>query len=211
MLEKLFRLGYFNYNRYVIENITSLNLSIEEAFVFIKILDYYLVDGKIHTSELSNDCNTTKQKIQIILSSLMEKSMYEIYLSYNNGVGEEYISLKPFFNKIEGNVSGDNKQESNANIIPDVIAYLEEEFQRVLTASELEIITSIVNEDNYSLDQVKAAVMLCKKKRRAVSIKNITMMFAYVDNPSLTNERVNEAKDEDTKALKKIYNMMGKK
>lgn len=206
MLEKLFDLKYFDYNKFILENSCKLGLSPEEAFVLIKVFDNYIIDRKTNITYLEKETNIQKDKIQDILAKLMEQSFYEVYIVYKNGVGDEYISVKPFFNHIKKCLED---YDENKSEITKIIEYLESELKRVLTANELEMIQAFVIEDKYDLNAVKSACELCHKKRKIISIKNISMMFAYIDNPELI-KRETEIKSDQNKNLAELYKKMGR-
>lgn len=210
MLEKLLVAGYLDYEKIIIDNSSKINLNPEEAFVFIKVINNYLKDKKIHISEMEHETGLTKNKLQAILSKLMENSFYEIYLAYTDGIADEYISLTPFLNKVEEILSATPKDTDRNYLIPEVIKLVESKINRTLTALELDSIQEFVLDDKYDLSDFKAAINLCEKKRRIINIKNLSMMFAYIDNPGLS-EAKEEKKTVEEKDINSIFNKMGRK
>ncbi len=183
MLKKLYDLGYFNYQRFIIENSKRLSLSCEEAMVLINILNQYQTSKRMNIQSIVASLNMTVDMVQNTLSILMERGFYEIFISYDDGLGEESISLDGFFKKCEGIIL------SNA-IMPEdelhvVISYLTEKLNRVLTSSEIDIITSLVMDDRYNLDNFKAACEAILEKKRLLTIKAIAQALANHEEPSI--------------------------
>ena len=81
---------------------------------------------------------------------------YEIYIIYENGIGQEKISVDSFFNKVSILLNGiSNNSEDELRL---VCKEVQEAVNRILTSKELEIINSLVLEDKYTLENFKKSL-----------------------------------------------------
>ena len=118
-----------------------------------------------------------RKNIEDSMSNLIEKGFCSIYISYDNGLGEESISLDGFFEIAERIINNVNASDKNDELA-SVIEYLNNELNRVLSSQELEIITSLVKEDYYALDDFKKAIEVKLKDKSVISIKSIAKALA---------------------------------
>ncbi len=87
MLEKLYKKGYLNYEKLILENAKALGLNAEEGFLLIHILKNYLITNTLAISDIAKQVLLTPAKLDKLIASLMERGYYEVYLSYDNGKG----------------------------------------------------------------------------------------------------------------------------
>ncbi|MBQ9899768.1 MAG: hypothetical protein IJM36_01425 [Acholeplasmatales bacterium] len=177
MLKKIFESGYFNYQDFILENIKKLSISPIEAFILIKMLDAFKNDKRILIDNIAKDFVEKRKNIEDSMSNLIEKGFCSIYISYDNGLGEESISLDGFFEIAERIINNVNASDKNDELA-SVIEYLNNELNRVLSSQELEIITSLVKEDYYALDDFKKAIEVKLKDKSVISIKSIAKALA---------------------------------
>ena len=177
MLKKIFESGYFNYQDFILENIKKLSISPIEAFILIKMLDAFKNDKRILIDNIAKDFVEKRKNIEDSMSNLIEKGFCSIYISYDNGLGEESISLDGFFEIAERIINNVNASDKNDELA-SVIEYLNNELNRVLSSQELEIITSLVKEDYYALDDFKRAIEVKLKDKSVISIKSIAKALA---------------------------------
>ena len=177
MIKKLFELGYFNYQDFIFDNIKKLSLSPIEAILLIKMLDQFKNDKRILINNLSSELVEKRKNIEDAISSLMEKGYYSIYISYENGLGEEAVSLDGFFNIVEKIIDNSNIIDATDELA-SVIDYLNQKLNRILSSQELEIVESLVKDDYYSLDNFKEAVEIKLKDRNTITIKSIAKALA---------------------------------
>lgn len=171
MLKKLYELGCFNYQKFIFENSKKLSLSCSEAMVLINILDQYQKSHKMSIDKINEALNMTVCEIQNTLSSLMERDFYQIFITYDDGLGQESISLDGFFKKCSSIIL-------NNAIMPEdeihvVTKYLSERLNRILTSQEIDILTSLVMDDRYNLDNFKCACDSLTKKKRLITIRSL--------------------------------------
>ena len=181
MLKKLYELGYFNYQKYIIEHMKELSLNSDETIILINILDFYKDDKTLSSEKLSQRLSLTKAKIDKALASLLERQYYEIYINYDNGIGQEYISLDVFFNKAEAFIDANSSMSDDELHL--VCQYISKEMNRILTSQELEIIQSMVIEDRYSLDDIKKAREVLKINKKLLTMKNLAQALVVKSEP----------------------------
>ncbi len=181
MLKKLYELGYFNYQKYIIEHMKELSLNSDETIILINILDFYKNDKTLSSEKLSQRLSLTKAKIDKALASLLERQYYEIYINYDNGIGQEYISLDGFFNKAEAFIDANSSMSDDELHL--VCQYISKEMNRILTSQELEIIQSMVIEDRYSLDDIKKAREVLKINKKLLTMKNLAQALVVKSEP----------------------------
>lgn len=181
MLKKLYELGYFNYQKYIIEHMKELSLNSDETIILINILDFYKDDKTLSSEKLSQRLSLTKAKIDKALASLLERQYYEIYINYDNGIGQEYISLDVFFNKAEAFIDVNSSMSDDELHL--VCQYISKEMNRILTSQELEIIQSMVIEDRYSLDDIKKAREVLKINKKLLTMKNLAQALVVKSEP----------------------------
>ena len=80
MLEKLYKKGYLNYEKLILENAKALGLNAEEGFLLIHILKNYLITNTLAISDIAKQVLLTPAKLDKLIASLMERGYYEVYL-----------------------------------------------------------------------------------------------------------------------------------
>lgn len=177
MLKKIFESGYFDYQDFILENLKKLSITPVEAFILIKMLDQFKNDRRILIDDISKDFVEKRKIIEESVSNLMEKGYCSIYISYENGLGEESISLDGFFEIAERIINNVNISDKNDEL-QSVIEYLKNELNRVLSSQEIEIVTSLVKDDFYTLDDFKKAIDVKLKDKTVITIKTIAKALA---------------------------------
>ena len=165
MIQKLYESGYFNYKDFILDNMKKLSLSSIEAIVLIKMLDEFKVDKRILIDDITSQLAEKRSLVEEAMSSLNEKSFY---------------SLDGFFERVElllNNLGNQDKDDE----LHTIIEYLSNTFNRILTPQEIEIITSLVLDDYYNLDNFKNAVEVKLKGRNVITVKMIAKALATKD------------------------------
>ena len=194
MINKLFELGYFKYQDFILDNMKKLSLSTLEAIVLIKMLDEYKIDKRVLIDEISDDIIEKKSLVEEAMSSLIEKGFYSVYVSYDNGLGEEVASLDGFFERVEAILNNTGVIDKEDELF-SVIDYLSNVLNRILSSQEVEIVTSLVKEDFYTLDNFKNAVEEKLKNRSVITIKMIARALATKESPKKLNSNNDLMKD----------------
>ena len=199
MLETLYKKGYLDYNRIILDNAKVLGLSAEEAWVLIKILDNYRHTKSISIEQLQENVLITSTKIDKIVVDLMERGYYEIFIAYDKGVGKECISFKPLFEKIFKIIN--NEVALDSYDLEKAARVLSSFFNRVLTASEIEILESLMTVDHYTLSEIEQAAKRIIDKKKVLSMRSLTQELA-------TKPTETEVKKAAPKALKDFFDKL---
>lgn len=181
MLKKLYEAGCFNFQKFILDNTKSLSLNSDETMVLIKILEGYFQSKTLSSEALVLSLSLSKAKVDKALASLLERNFYEIYINYDNGVGQEYISIDGFFKKVEA-VLGNH----SVNIEDEMFSinqYLTKQMNRILTSKELEILTSLIEEDRYRLSDFEKSCEFLKSKGKIITLKNIAQALVVKEEP----------------------------
>ncbi len=188
MLKKLYQMGCFNYQNFILEHMKELYLSSDEAIVLIKILDGYRTNKSLSSESLISSTSLTKSKVDKSLASLLERSFYEIYINYDHGIGQEYISLDGFFVMVEKILNHKNIDTNDE--LYAVTQYVTKKMNRILTSKELEILTSLIIEDKYTFKDIEKACDYLKLKSKIITLKNIAQALVVKEEgkPKVTSK-----------------------
>lgn len=176
MLEELYKKGYLEFEQLLMEYAKALGLNAEEAYVLILILKNYRAKNSLSIEDLQEKVLMTSAKLDKVVASLMERGFYEIYLSYDQGKGTECISFKPLFEMLEKLL--DQKTSLDTYDIEKANKYISSKMNRVLTASELEILQGFMVDDHYTYDQIVIVVDQILASKRILSMRTISMGLA---------------------------------
>ncbi len=186
MIKKLFLLDCFDYKKFILNNLKKLSLSPNEAVVLITLMDEISETKKFSISSMEEHILLKRDEIENILGSLLERGFYSIYLSKEDGLDEERVSLDGFFLKASHILEyGDENKEDE---LYSVSSYLSETLNRMLTDNEIEILKSLVLEDFHKLEEFKKSVKKLEKR------KNITFKLI------ISNLNVNDEAKKETPA-----------
>ena len=176
MLEELYKKGYLNYEQLIFDQAKALGLNAEEIFVLIHILKNYLLTNTLSVEDIQAQVLMSPAKLDKLVASLMEREFYEVYLTYDNGKGMECISFKPLFTKLEKLL--EQKTSPDTYDIEKANKYISSKLNRVLTASELEILQGFMIDDHYTYDQIAAVVDHIKSTNKVLSMRTIALGLA---------------------------------
>lgn len=183
MIKKLYECGCFNFQKFILEHTKPLALNSDEAVILIKILEGWTKEKTLSSEALVADLSMTKAKADKALASLLERGFYEIYINYDQGIGQEYISLDGFFQKVSAILDAnlpDFKDE-----LYSINQHLTKQMNRILTAKELEILTSLVVEDRYTSDDIQKACEYLKGKGKLLSMRSLAQALAVKEEPAV--------------------------
>ncbi len=176
MLEELYLKGYLDYEGLILDYSKSLGLNAEEAFVLVHILKNYAKTNTLSIQTIEKQILMTTSKLDKIVASLMERGFYEVYLSYDNGKGCESISFKPLFNMLENIMN--NKSNIDTYDIEKANQYISLKMNRILTASELEILQGLMIDDHYTYDQIVKSVDYIVTNKKSMTMRGIVLALS---------------------------------
>ncbi|MDE7263113.1 MAG: hypothetical protein K2N64_00445 [Anaeroplasmataceae bacterium] len=173
MLEELFKKGYLRYEQLIFDHAKTLGLNAEEVFVLIHILRNYSKTNTVSIEEIQDQVLMSSTKLDKLVASLMERGFYEVYLTYDKGKGTECISFKPLFEMLKKALKQSN--DIDTYDIEKANQYISSKMNRVLTASELEILQGFMFDDHYTFDQIAGVVDYILENKRALSMRSIAL------------------------------------
>ncbi len=176
MIKELFECGCFDYKEFIHQKQKALSLTNDEAMVLIQILNIYKIHKNISNNDLYNVINMSQNDIDNVLAKLLERDIYSIFVSFDDGLGEESISLDGFFNLVEKILLNQIPDKQNELFI--VNNWLSQKFNRILSSNEIDIISSLVGNDGYTLLDFKNAYKSLEGKYKLITIKNLTAALA---------------------------------
>lgn len=187
MLLELYMDGYFDYQKYLLNNAVKLELTPNEIIVLLYLLDEYKKgSNSISLAKIEEHCLIHRNEITTALSNLLEHSLYKVYMQQEKGIGVEKFSVEPFFQKIEQNYVEQNKPEEDE--INKIIKYVEKKANKILTAADYDAILMLVSEEHYSYQDFVDTVNHIEKSKYDVTIRNIQRFIAKNDNPVILDE-----------------------
>lgn len=201
MIKKLYESGYFDYKNFILDNLKSLSLSTTEAIILIKILDIYKNSESFNLELLKSQMNVRKDVFETALANLLDRKLYEIYLSYDdNDKGSEKISLDGFFDRVEDILN--NNQSFDENEVHSIIMYVSGEFNRLLSSNELEIMKSLIEDDRYIKSDFVSAIDNLKDSKRLLNIKNLSNELSKLRSTSKKKKETPEYVKNFIKSIK---------
>ena len=177
MLKKLYLEGYFDYKKFIIDNQKKLGLTPNETIVLISLLESYAKDQDSISMDLIQDkVLLPKEEVAESLSKLLTKKYYSIFLKESDGRSYEAISIDGFFNHSK-DILNNTLSESDSDIYT-ITSLVQDKINRVLSSSELDIITTLVNEDKYTVNDFKEVITSLESKKRRITVKIIAQELA---------------------------------
>ena len=187
MLFELYLDGYLNYKEYIIKNASALELTPNEVAVLFYLLDEYRKGvNTISINKIEENCLIHTNEITTALSNMLEHSFYKVYMQYENGVGVEKFTVEPFFSKIEQSYTDKTKPEEDE--INKIIRYVEKKSNRILTASEYDILVPLITEEHHTYLDIQETINHIEKSRYDVTVRNIAKFIEKNENPVVLDE-----------------------
>lgn len=201
MLRKLYYKGYFNYEKFIIENQKKLSISPIESVLLIKILDIYPTNKNITIDMLSNSILLKPKEIEDALGDLLGRGFISYELTNNkSGKAIEEIKIDGIFNIFNDflNEVDDDKQ----NELSLVVKYVQRILNKVnLSQNDIDIIKSLVNEDGYTLADFKNA---CENKLKDRNLYSIKMIVSALSSNEDSIKKENKMSSKMTEFLSKV-------
>lgn len=199
MLKNLYEAGCFDYKKFILNNLKKLSLSPSEAVVLISLLEDTKENGKFAISSMESKILLKRSEIENILASLLERGFYSIYLSKDNGLDEEHVTLDGFFLKASHILQHDDNKKDDE--LYKVTVFVEEALNRVLTSSELDILSNLVLEDYYVLTDFEASLKRLEK-RKSITFKLIVSHLSSnvedkKETPKYVTDFINKLKNHE--------------
>ncbi|MEC9484958.1 MAG: DnaD domain protein [Candidatus Izemoplasma sp.] len=203
-LKKLIQKNIIDFSELVLNNYYTLDLDETDAVILIKL--HYLLQKNItfiHPKKLSDMLSITSPTTQRRLDKLIDRGFVKIELKKNGNGKETEVFNLDFL--IESILKEEFKSKQDDTLVPrqsqekELVELFEEEFKKPLGVLDIQTITKWLNEDHYTVDQIKDALFEASKQKK-LSIK-------YVDGILLKQEEPEEKYNQTTliEDLKKIW------
>ena len=170
ILKRLFESDCFDYKKFILDNLKHLIIDASEAIVLIKIIEYYETTDAFNLEKLRETAPLSKKNFDEALASLLDKGFYSIYLKEENGISEEAISIEGFFDRCEQLLSSKNSNDPSE--LQEILRIVSVGLNKILIATEIEIVKSLVEEDMYTKNDFEKAFVKLKDKN-VVNIKSL--------------------------------------
>lgn len=205
MLKRLYELGYLDLSKVILDNYKDIDINPTEAVILIKMLELDKSCEPILTSSIARKTGMTTVDIQNSLVVLMEKNLYEIYLEYDKGIGQEKYNFNQLFRILEEIFKQKITPEVDATDMKVVMDLIEGELKRNVTPIELEMIRSWLDTDKFTVLDVKNALVEVVSSGK-VNIKSINRSLQKERNKSLGETP--KLKDTERNGLLQLFNTM---
>ncbi len=186
ILKRLFEADCFDYKKYVLDNLKYLLIDANEAIVLIKIIEYYKESDVFNLDKLRETAPLSKKNFDEALASLLDKNFYSIYLRDKNGISEEAISIEGFFDRCEVLLSSTNVNDQGE--FQEILRLVSINLNKILTATEIEVVKSLVNDDMYSKNDFEKAFNKLKDK----NVVNIKTLVSELEKGRKTTTKAKE-------------------
>ncbi|HEY8364761.1 MAG TPA: DnaD domain protein [Haloplasmataceae bacterium] len=202
LLTKLLNNRFINVKDYIIDNYVKLGLDEKEAMLLLHI--YNLSNNGEQFLAINQLTKKTALKF-VECSNLVFQLVQKNFIAFNmiideNGKRKETFSLEPLYEKILDTLVNEQEKEQKQEVtdeISDLIFLIESEFGRTLSALEIEMINSWINEERYNLKLIKHALKEAVLSN-AYSLK-------YVDRILLNWQKQNITSVEQAKEYTKTF------
>lgn len=187
----------------VLDKYHLLGLSETEAIILIKLHDQ-IQQGvrKLSVQSLAPTMTLSANAISKKLVDLVKNGF--VTLSLSEADGSEMFDLEETYKRLGHLLENDDQQtilKTSQTNQREVALLIEQEFKKMLTAMDLEMIHHWLNEDQFSVDQIKAAVLKCVKARK--------LHIKYVD--IFLNQKEESTQSKPVENLQELFNSVYEK
>lgn len=211
IIKKLIEEDILDFDKMLLKNYKKIGLSEIEAFLLIE-LHRQKKDGEtfISPTRLVKKLTISEDKLLKVLDGLIAKKYLVIRLvKHDNEKETEDFSLDNTVSKLMDIYKTQIRLEvTNSTHIyetkeEEVVDVLETQFQKQLKPLEIELIQKWINEDNYTVDEIKRAIL--------DAIKANKTSLSYVDGMLLKRSKINKKPEkaqynpEKSEALKAFF------
>ena len=172
MIKKLYECGCFKYEKFILVHQKELLLTPAASVVLISMLKEYETNKYFSVASLKEKMMISDAEFDLAVTNLLEREFYSIYIQYEDGIGREAVSLDGFFERVKDILDGVNSKDLENDFF-HVTQQIQKEIGRVLTAEELEIVSSLITEDRVTVDDINEALEYMKSHYKNLNVKNL--------------------------------------
>ena len=127
-----------------------------------------------------------KKNLDNSLANLIDRKFINFYLENDeNGLASEAVSLDGFFERVAYIINNETYEDNDAYMIVNIV---QEGLNKPLTAKDLELLTSVINENRFKREDFENALEKLKQTRRVITVKSLLI--------ELENEKTGIIKEE---------------
>lgn len=209
IVKRLIDEGIIDFDKLLLRNYKQIGLSEIEAFLLIELNNQKKTgDTLISPSKLTKKLTLPEERVTNLLDALIQRNYISIRLVKTEGKEKEDFSFETTLNKLvevyKSKIKFDITHSSKTydTIEEEIVDLLESQFQKQLKPADIELIMKWVNEDKFSLAEIKNAVVDAVKSNKST--------LGYIDAVLLKrsknrNKPKKKYKPEKSEALKAFY------
>lgn len=185
-MKSFIKKNIIDFSELVLNNYYKIGLDETDAVIIIKL--NYLLNRNItfiHPRKLSEMLSISPSTTSKRLNNLIDKGFVKMEL-IKNGNGKETESFNLDFViesilKAEFEEKVHEASDQNRNIESRLVNMFETEFRKPLSVLEIQTLTKWLSEDNYTYEEIKAALFEASKARK-LTIKYVDRILLNKDN-----------------------------
>lgn len=151
--------GQISISRHLVKHYRTIGLNADEVLFIAHLLSIGSIDQLVIDAEqLSITMNVSIDTIFLWIDTLVRKKCLSIdFVTNHQGKKEDRYSLMPMFQELELIFQREEAKEERAEN-QNILAIIEQEFGRSLSAYELQTVASWLDQDKYSFELIQAAL-----------------------------------------------------
>lgn len=160
MLKKLFKDGYLNIDKLLVDNFSKLKLTERELIVLIQMFNLAQIKKNINVKTIKARVGFSSAEICEIFDSLVAKGFVTVDMIVKNDKQESVIDVFACLDKLYDFLQTEKRLselDENENQMKKIVKLCEEELEKTLSSNDLLIVSHWV-EDNVSYDTIKWAL-----------------------------------------------------
>lgn len=184
----LIKNNLIDFDKIMIDKYHLLGLNETDAIILIK-LNRLLKIGKtkLESKDLEPTMSLTLNTISKRIVEMVKNGL--ITLSLSNVDSSEVFSLDETYKKLSNILENDDLESfelRSNNLTKEIVALIENEFSKVLTPLDLEIVNDWVHVDKFSFEKIEEAVKTAKRNKR-MNIKYVDVFLNQKPEPKHNN------------------------
>ncbi len=209
IIKRLIDEDIIDFDKLILKNYKQIGLSEIEAFLLIELNNQKKAgETFISPTKLVKKLTIPEDKLITILDGLMQRQYVVIRLVKVDGKEKEDFSfentivklINVYKAKIKLEITDSTKTYNT--IEEEIVDLLENQFQKQLKPLEIELIQKWVNEDNYSLAEVKRAILdAVKSNKSSISYVDGVLLKRSKNTKTAAKKKLSPGKSEALKAF----------
>lgn len=174
-LYNLLKQGIISFNQIIIDKYYEIDLDEKDVILLIK-LKKMTDSGNVDINSLNNEMNLDIKEIRKRISFLIKFK----YIDLKSENGNEIFDFDLLYKRLANIINEDGfqiKETEFGNEIKKTVTLLENEFSRVISSQELEMVSYWIKEAKFTYDQIKEATIQAVKKNR-MNAKTINLILS---------------------------------